>query len=133
MARSSIMPGFRPAQHKILTPAPVANVLRHAAEYCGGDPFTSCARGKMARWAVMLALRNQGLSFPRIGRIVNRDHTTVIYGVNQARLLRSRDADFIALLERMGALGRPTAAPATFPYPGHRTMAEVLADEGACG
>ncbi len=25
--------------------------------------------------------------------------------------------------------GRPTAAPATFPYAGHRTMAEVMRDE----
>lgn len=111
-----------------LVPAPVARILGHAADYCGGTPFTSCRRGKWARWAVMVALRNLGLSYPQIGRMVDRDHTTVMYGIHRARRLRSHDAEFIELLERMGALCAIPAA-ATFPYHDHRTMAEVMADE----
>lgn len=122
-------PAFRPTQSKKLWPAHIGAILDHAAEFCGGDLSTCAPRGRMARWAVMLALRGQGMSYPQIGRIVDRDHTTVIYGVQRARTLRSRDASFIALLERMGALGSPEPAEAVFPYPGHRTMAEVMVEE----
>lgn len=131
MAFAANKPGIRPAQSKTLWPPRIGRLLDHAADFCGGDPFTCDMRGKIARWAVMLALRGEGMSYPQIGRIVDRDHTTVIYGVQRARSLRSRDASFIALLERMGALGGPEPAEAVFPYAGHRTMAEVMEEESA--
>lgn len=41
-------------------------------------------RSVMARNAVMWMLRNNfGLSYPRIGRIVKRDHSTVQYGIGR--------------------------------------------------
>jgi len=38
-----------------------------------------------ARQAIMFRLRNEllGLSLPQIGGILNRDHSTVIYGIDQ--------------------------------------------------
>ena len=37
-----------------------------------------------ARWAVMLALHRLGWSTVLIGRVLDRDHTTVMYGLRQA-------------------------------------------------
>lgn len=36
-----------------------------------------------ARWAAMARLREAGLSYPRIGRILGRDHSTVMYGIRR--------------------------------------------------
>ena len=41
------------------------------------------ARFAKARWEVMVALRDEGFSMPRIGRILNRDHTTVLHGLRR--------------------------------------------------
>lgn len=37
-----------------------------------------------ARWAVMRELRAAGKSTPRIGRLLNRDHSTVVHGLRRA-------------------------------------------------
>jgi chromosomal replication initiation ATPase DnaA len=38
-----------------------------------------------ARWQVMRELASKGLSTPTIGRILNRDHSTVVHGLRRAR------------------------------------------------
>lgn len=35
----------------------------------------------LARWDVMRRLRNDGFSTPQIGRWLDRDHSTVVYGL----------------------------------------------------
>jgi chromosomal replication initiation ATPase DnaA len=40
-----------------------------------------------ARQAIVVALRNQGLSYPAIGRIMNRDHSSIMNLVRKATLL----------------------------------------------
>ena len=42
-----------------------------------------------ARHECMWVLRHAGMSFPKIGRFMNRDHTTVLHGVRQHELRRS--------------------------------------------
>lgn len=37
-----------------------------------------------ARWAVMLALHRRGWSTVQIGRLLGRDHTTIMYGLRRA-------------------------------------------------
>lgn len=37
-----------------------------------------------ARWDAMRLLRDRGLSLPSIGRMLNRDHTTVVHGLRRA-------------------------------------------------
>lgn len=37
-----------------------------------------------ARWEAMRLLRDRGLSLPRIGRMLNRDHKTVMHGLRRA-------------------------------------------------
>lgn len=52
------------------------------------------------RWAVMAILRARGLSLATIGRLLNRDHTTIISGLERADRLR-RDPSFTDLLEAL--------------------------------
>lgn len=54
-----------------------------------------------ARWAFMAAMYRRGASYERIGRLINRDHSTVIYGVRKAEKLMSRPdfADLVAKVE----------------------------------
>jgi len=37
------------------------------------------------RWAIFWLLHNCGWSYPQIGRAMNRDHTTICYGVNRVK------------------------------------------------
>lgn len=37
----------------------------------------------LARWRAMKALRDNGRSFTAIGRLFNRDHSSVIYGLRR--------------------------------------------------
>lgn len=56
-----------------------------------------------ARWAVMIAMRRRGVSFPRIGAKLNREHTTVQHGV-QSGLRRERwDPEFAELVAKVEA------------------------------
>lgn len=56
------------------------------------------------RWALMLAMRESGMSLPGIGRHLNRHHTTVMDGIRQAQRLRSRDPLFDQLCRSIAAL-----------------------------
>lgn len=47
-----------------------------------------------ARYALFLALRQRGWSYPRIGRLFKRDHSTVIYGISRALYYCERDPDY---------------------------------------
>ena len=40
------------------------------------------------RFAIMEQMRARGLSLPAIGRLLHRDHTTVLHGLRQAEALR---------------------------------------------
>ena len=43
------------------------------------------------RWEVYEALRKAGMSTPQIGRIVRRDHTTVLHGLRALEARRAYD------------------------------------------
>ena len=45
----------------------------------------------LPRFALSKALRDNGWTFPAIGRLVNRDHTTVIYQIERAEYYMERD------------------------------------------
>ena len=71
-----------------------ADVLRRAisraAEHHGVTVAEIKGRSRLgpvvaARQDVFLALREAGWSFPRIGRAMGRDHSTVMHGVARAR------------------------------------------------
>ena len=50
-----------------------------------------------ARQAAYLIIRKErGLSYPQIGQIFNRDHSTIIYGCRAAKQRKAYDADFAA-------------------------------------
>lgn len=67
--------------------------IKRAAEAFGVPPQLIASRSHTMRavWprqAVMAALRDQGYSLPRIGRVLSRDHTTILNGLrkHEARL-----------------------------------------------
>lgn len=56
-----------------------------------------------ARFAYMLAMHERGMAVSAIGRSLNRDHSTVIYGVDQAKYLVTRDTAFREIFEQVRA------------------------------
>lgn len=46
------------------------------------------------RFALCKALRNRGMSYPHIGRVMGRDHSTVIHAIRRADYMIERDAEF---------------------------------------
>jgi chromosomal replication initiation ATPase DnaA len=59
-------------------------------------------RASRVRWAGMLYLRDSfGWSLPRIARVFDRDHTTVMHGLKQARVLVESNARFRSMVKRV--------------------------------
>lgn len=54
-----------------------------------------------ARFALCKALRERGLSYPHIGRIMNRDHSTVIYAAGRAEYMMERDPHYADKVNRL--------------------------------
>ena len=77
-----------------------ATYIERAAMVFGSSPAEMRGEGKShvlcrPRWAVMLAMRRAGISYPRIGaRLGGRDHSTIVQGVRRAEALLETDADF---------------------------------------
>ena len=67
---------------------PSADIITDAAILYGvtESDITGPRRHKSvveARWAVMAALDQMGWTTPRIGKRLNRDHTTVLHGLGR--------------------------------------------------
>lgn len=56
-----------------------------------------------ARWAFMVACQRRGASTPQIGKRINRDHSTVLYGLRQAEYRAERFPEFRALVAEIEA------------------------------
>jgi len=79
------------------------------------------------RQACMKIAREQGHSYPQIGRRMGRDHSTIVHGVEKAENLAKDDARYAAFLKRLRAAAvtaKPciadritTALPAPKPVP----------------
>ena len=52
-----------------------------------------------ARFAMYKALRERNWSYPRIGRLFDKDHSTIIHGVKRAEYLMERDASYAAKVD----------------------------------
>jgi chromosomal replication initiation ATPase DnaA len=59
----------------------------------------SITRARMALYAALY--RACETSYPQIGRLLNRDHTTVLYGVREAERDAAADPDYAARLARI--------------------------------
>ncbi len=71
------------------------------AEVIGARKTTTLVR---ARWALMLALRDRGMSYSRIGHwLGGRDHSTVISGCRRGEALTEVDDDFVRLRDQVEA------------------------------
>jgi len=55
-----------------------------------------------ARWAIAYVLiERMGWSLPRIGRLLNKDHTAVLYGYRRAQELYRTDQSFYETVEAL--------------------------------
>lgn len=54
-----------------------------------------------ARFAVYKALKLRGWSYAAIGRLMNRDHSTVIHGVTRADYMMERDSCYAAKVQEL--------------------------------
>lgn len=54
-----------------------------------------------ARFALSKALRTRGWTLPAIGRLVNRDHTTIIYQIERAEYYMERDPGYAAKIQAL--------------------------------
>lgn len=84
-------------------------ILRHAGYLFCVRPhdITGPDRSNMfipARFAVCKALRNRGWSFGKIGRLLNRDHTTIINAVERADYMETRDPAYAAKVKELTEL-----------------------------
>lgn len=53
------------------------------------------------RFAIYLAARRWGWSTPQIGRVLNRDHTTVLDGSLRAEAIAAEDPAYAAFIEEL--------------------------------
>lgn len=70
----------------------------------GKDRHQSIAAARLAAYWLLRALC--GLSYPQIGALLRRDHTTVMSGVKRVERRRATDAHFRAHLELVAAAAR---------------------------
>lgn len=82
-----------------------AEVVHHVAHIFGvtADRLRGPGRREeivAARHAVFLVLRRRGMSYPLIGKLLRKDHSTVICGCRRALRLAAGNAHYRALVER---------------------------------
>lgn len=86
-----------------------------------------CREAHKVRMAITVVARDWGFSYPAIGRLLNRDHSSVIYAMERAQILLTGDpvfAAFVADLRRAAAQSRPFIA---------RELADMAAAQRAPG
>lgn len=64
-----------------------------------------------ARQAVMWAARHAGYGSVELGRRMRRDHTTVLYGSQQAAQRAETDPGYARLLRELAGIAEPHAEP----------------------
>lgn len=70
----------------------------HPRDLAGNDRFHFCVR---PRQAVYLVAREQGLSFPQIGRRLGRDHSTVLNGIGVCHKHMRADPNYAGKVEAL--------------------------------
>jgi chromosomal replication initiation ATPase DnaA len=91
-----------PAPYALYRDVPASEIIRFAArvtrtstpEIMGAAKHRSIVQ---VRWAIIYALRRQGKSVSEIGRIMKRDHTSVLYAFSRIDTLRKVDDHLDAL------------------------------------
>lgn len=104
-------------------PATVEAVIQQVARIHGLQPQEVTGRGRTRpvvaarQQAMWLARWRLGLSYAQIGRALDRDHTTVIYGVAQVQARQDDPTTRWQLLAAEEALSPPARAPGSEAFP----------------
>ena len=84
-------------------------IIKWAADFTGVSSAKMIGRGRSqeiskARWLAMWLIReHRGLSTPAIGRIFNRDHTTVLHGLDRVSdVYPNLEAISVKAMEELG-------------------------------
>lgn len=78
------------------------------------------------RFAMVYLLREAGLSFPQIGKRMNRDHTTVMDSYRRARDLLAKSAEFADLVVRLAT--PVTSQPVCWTVPASVSLSVKFAE-----
>lgn len=83
--------------------ARVSDIITIAARLSGiaSEAITGPGRSRnitRVRQAVYYVARSNGHSYPQIGARVNRDHSTIVYGVDRAIDISQRDSEYASFL-----------------------------------
>lgn len=95
--------------------ARVADIITLAAEMAAIDRKVLVGRSRFrrvvrVRQACMLLARENGHSYPTIGRMFDRDHSTIIHGCEVAEDYTARDPVYAAFVDRLRVSAK-TAQP----------------------
>jgi hypothetical protein len=106
--------------------ARVADIITLASQMAAIDRKVLVGRSRFrrivrVRQACMLLARENGHSFPTIGRMFDRDHSTVVHGCEVAEDCVQRDPAYAAFVDRL----RTSAANAR-PYIAERLSTPVV-------
>lgn len=55
----------------------------------------------LVRWAAMTAMRRKGMSYPKIGQVFNRDHSTVMSGIRKGQTYALFLPSYSAMVEAL--------------------------------
>lgn len=86
----------------------IKDIMRMSAKHYGVSleelvsPMRRRAYSK-PRWAIHMALHRRKRKHCEIGRWMNRNHATIIYGIRQAEYWIERDPEFRDLIDRMAS------------------------------
>jgi hypothetical protein len=83
------------------------NVIKTAADIYGVDPLDNCRKRPVvyARNAICAVSREcYGMNLKSIGKIINRDHSNVIYSLKQHDILMQYDKEYKAQYETFYSL-----------------------------
>lgn len=94
------------ASRAVLRAPPLSRIMEATAmvtevtisDMKGGSRKRDKARARWVAWCLIRELTT--MSFPAIARMFNRDHTTVLYGLQEAQKLRLVDKDFDYLIQK---------------------------------
>jgi chromosomal replication initiation ATPase DnaA len=100
---------FEGERAKALPPLPLREVLRCVAQayllsvsaITGRDRFKNIAEARLVTYWLLRTLCN--LSFPEIGKVLQKDHTSAISGVRKCIAVRERDAAFRTFTDQLAA------------------------------
>jgi hypothetical protein len=113
--KSTSWPVPKDEKYRYVPKRPVRDIARIAADLFSVpfETLTGTSRRRRhvrPRMAVYCVAADQGWAFAHIGRVLKRDHTTVLSGCESARIYSKYDPEFAQRLSRLADIAAPEGA-----------------------